>query len=514
MIKKDFLKKTFALTMCGVLAISTMTGCGSSDNSDEEETTTQSENETQQTTAEGEAYGDKDETVYVTTDAAGTVSKITVSDWLKNTDGVKTLKDKTTLSDVVNVMGDETFTLNDGELAWDTTGKDIYYQGTLDASTTLPVSLNVTYYLDGEEISAADLAGKSGELKMVIKYTNNEAVSVGDASIYVPFLAVTGILFPVDNFTNVTVDNGTVLSNGNYNVVAGYALPGINENLGLTDENAVMPDAVTITADVTDCNIAMMMTMVTNSLMENISIDDSELTGQIEDMISQLSDAVAQLSTGADSLEAGIETLQAGAGQLATGITDADTGANQLSTSISTLATQLNGMYATISQTIADNNTKMVQLKTALTGLDKTSATYAATATEYTAQLNQLGGANAALQQILDTMDAADLTGNLTLLVQGAQNLAAGLDQANAKTPDLLSGIDQILDGAKQLTAGIDQFNESAVQKIVSIYQGDVQSLTSGVKAMVSAAQNYKTFTAAADDTASSVKFIIKTDFQ
>lgn len=515
MIKKDFLKKTLALTMCGVLSVSVLAGCGNSDSDDEKETTTQAESEAQTSnTAEGEGYGDKDETVYVTTDATGTVSKITVSDWLKNTKGVKTLKDKTTLSDVINVMGDEKFTLTDGELAWDTTGKDIYYQGTLDASTTIPVSLKVTYFLDGTEISAKDLTGKSGALKMVINYTNNQIATVGDSKLYVPFLAVTGVLLPEENFSNVTVDNGTVLSNGNYNVVAGYALPGINENLGLKDDKAIIPDTVTINADVKDCNIAMMMTMVTNSIMDKISFDDSKINGEAQDMIKQLSDAVAQLSTGADSLSAGIQTLQAGASQLSTGITSADNGAKQLSAGISELATKLTGMYTTISQTIADNKAKMAQLQGALAKLDKTSPQYMATATQYSAQLNQLGGANAALQQILDTMNAAKLTDNLTLLVQGAQNLATGLDTANAKTPELLAGIDKLLAGAKQLSTGMNTFNESAVNKLVSIYQGDIQALMNSAKAMVGTAQNYKSFTAAGDNVNSSVKFIIKTDFE
>ena len=33
--------------------------------------------------------------------------------------------------------------------------------------------MNVTYYLDGKEISPDDLAGKSGHVKMVYQYTNH-----------------------------------------------------------------------------------------------------------------------------------------------------------------------------------------------------------------------------------------------------------------------------------------------------------------------------------------------------
>ena len=58
-------------------------------------------------TADGAAK--KEETVYVFTDAKGSQKKITVSNWLKNENGDDTLQDETTLDDVQNVEGDETF---------------------------------------------------------------------------------------------------------------------------------------------------------------------------------------------------------------------------------------------------------------------------------------------------------------------------------------------------------------------------------------------------------------------
>ena len=90
----------------------------------------------------------KDETVYVIANADGSVSKIIVSDWIKNHEGSSTLTDKSNLKDVYNVKGDESFTL-DGSNArvWSANGKDIYCQGTSDEA--LPVDIKVTYSLDG-----------------------------------------------------------------------------------------------------------------------------------------------------------------------------------------------------------------------------------------------------------------------------------------------------------------------------------------------------------------------------
>ena len=97
----------------------------------------------------------KEETVYVNTTAAGDVTDVTVSNWLKNSgdSSGSEIKDTSDLTDIKNVKGDETFTQNGDNLTWSTDGKDIYYQGKTDKD--LPVSVGIKYYLDGTEIGRA-----------------------------------------------------------------------------------------------------------------------------------------------------------------------------------------------------------------------------------------------------------------------------------------------------------------------------------------------------------------------
>ena len=95
------------------------------------------------------AAPEKEETVYVNMDASGNVEKITVSDWLKNNSQSAELSDSSSLSDIKNVKGDETFTQDGEKLTWQADGSDIYYQGTTDKE--LPVTVKLTYYLDGQE---------------------------------------------------------------------------------------------------------------------------------------------------------------------------------------------------------------------------------------------------------------------------------------------------------------------------------------------------------------------------
>ena len=113
----------------------------------------------------------KEETVYIFTDEYGNQRDITVSNWLKNPDGKDKLEDLSDLSDIENVKGDETYDRNGEEITWNAGGKDIYYQGTTTQQP--PVSEKITYYLDGREIAAKDLAGKSGKVRIRIEYTNN-----------------------------------------------------------------------------------------------------------------------------------------------------------------------------------------------------------------------------------------------------------------------------------------------------------------------------------------------------
>ena len=94
---------------------------------------------------------EKEETVYVFTDANGNLKSMTVSNWLKNRDGSSELYDRSILKNIENVKGDESFTQNGEELVWNAGGNDIYYQGTTDKQP--PVTQKITYFLEGTEVT-------------------------------------------------------------------------------------------------------------------------------------------------------------------------------------------------------------------------------------------------------------------------------------------------------------------------------------------------------------------------
>lgn len=148
--------------------------------------------------AASESTADKEETVYVKTDANGEEKTVIVSDWLKNFSGEAKIKDATDLTDVENVKGNETYKRGKKDsITWNANGKDIYYQGTSDKN--LPVSMKVTYYLDGKEISPKKLVGKSGKVKIRYEYENHSAVTKTingkQTTVYTPFTMITAAKF-------------------------------------------------------------------------------------------------------------------------------------------------------------------------------------------------------------------------------------------------------------------------------------------------------------------------------
>ena len=201
----------------------------------------------------------KNETVYVIADASGAAKKIIVSDWLKGVDTKGKVKDVSNLKDVKNVKGDETYTVNeDNAYEWAANGDDIYYQGT--GTTELPVKLKLSYKLNGKTVSADEIAGKSGKVTIRIDYENTqkEKVKINGKTkeVNVPFLMLSGMILDDDKFKNVEVSNGKAINDGTRTIVAGFALPGMQDSLDIDKDEMEIPDYVEITADTTDFELS------------------------------------------------------------------------------------------------------------------------------------------------------------------------------------------------------------------------------------------------------------------
>lgn len=331
---------------------------------------------------------DKDESVYLISDANGNVNKTIVVDHLKNKDKKDTLEDASNLSDIENVKGKEKFTQSGDKLTWQAGGKDIYYQGT--ATEEPPVTQKVTYYLDGKEISPEDLAGKSGKVKIRFDYTNTtsytETVNGEKQTVSVPFAAITGLVLG-DGFENIEVTNGKAEVSNSSSVVLGYALPGLKDSLGIKDGDldgdVNIPEYMEMTADVENFSMPAAMTFVVNA-SDYVSTDGID-TSDLDDMINDLKDASTQLQDGSktlaegtDALADGLSTLQSKLGTFASGVGTLKSGLKTYTDGVSTLSGGLNTLNSnvpTLSNGITTLNSSAKSLNDGVALLNATVST-------------------------------------------------------------------------------------------------------------------------------------------
>ena len=419
--------KPIAICLCMILLVSSSVAAFALTNEKKEEAE-QPQTMSTGNTAE-EQSNSKDETVYVIAGADGSVQKIIVSDWIKNTLGSNTIRDKSELTDVENVKSDESYTLgSDNTRVWDAQGNDIYYQGNIEKE--LPVGLSVTYKLDGKTVSPAELAGKSGKVTIRFDYTNQQyeyvEIDGQKKKIYVPFAMLTGILLDNDVFTNVEITNGKLINDGSRTAVIGIAFPGLQDNLAISPEKLEIPDYVEITANAKNFKLGMTITLATNELFNEMDADHLDSISDLSGSLGEMTDAMEQLMDGSsqlydglstlleksgelvegiDKLTAGAEALKTGAGDLDTGAAKLQSGAAQLFEGLNTLASNndsLNGSAKQVFETLLSAaNTQL-----AAAGLDVPALTisnYADVLTGVIASLDE----NAVYEKALAAVTAA-----------------------------------------------------------------------------------------------------------
>lgn len=435
----------------------------------------------------------KEETVYIIADDKGAAKNMIVSDHLLNHEGKETITDASSLKDIENVKGEETFTQDGQMLTWNAGGNDIYYQGTSEKKP--PITQNITYYLDGKEIAPKELAGRSGKVKIRFDYTNHE--KSGD--VYVPFMAISGMVLD-DSFRNVEVTNGKVIADGNRQVVVGYTLPGLKESLQVSDGDfdagITLPEYFEVTADVTDFTLDMTMTVVMNAANfihaeggSSLSLEDelnslTDATGRLEDGSAALADGVDTLKSklgefqnGMNTLADGVSSLQNGAGSLADGANALNTSAQAINNGIAALDTTLRtalteeekAAYAAQAQASVD--------ATFAPGTDTYNMIYHSAKQSFTDAMNQSTG------MIAQSL-ATDASGNPTALYQAL--FAASSEQAFMQYAQG-QGLDLTQMSVADYQAALAQFrgaNQAAIHEQVMAGLGTIASgVTGGIAA-------------------------------
>lgn len=401
----------------------------------------------------------KEETVYAVLGTDGSVNKVIVSNWLKNSGSADGVADVSELQDIVNTKGDEKFTQNGDQLNWETSNEDIYYQGS--TSEELPVSMAIHYELDGAEVKPEDIIGKSGKLKITIQYSNHSTqmvkVNGSKEEIYTPFVMITGMILPVEKFTNVSIDNGQVISEGDNDIVVGYGMPGLSESLNLkgldlgddldlnTDKiQDKLTDTVEITADVTDFSIGATYTVATSDLFQDVELDDLEDIDDLDEKIDDIKDASSQLIDGSEELQDGLETLDEN--------------------------------FETYSDAIDTVNSGVKTLDNGAKKLNKGTKTYTKGVDTLVKGVNDYAGGAKQLSQGVKTY------------VSGVKSLSDGIDTLHKSTADLPEQYKVFGDGVKTYVDSVgtllSEKNMKQMTEGTEALQDGVAQVDSGVKAV------------------------------
>ena len=421
MVKKNLFRYSSVL-MCVVLTAASLVGCGANTAAttgtdtayvtemaagSTEATITQAiTNELAVSNKSTLATNTRQETVYVFNDASGNKNHITVNEKITDANGNETLN-KT------------------------------------ESSENAPVTMKVTYKLDGKEIKPEDLAGKSGKVTIRFDYTNNQKKTVTingkKQTVAVPFTMITGMMLPTDVFSNVEVTNGKLTKVGDNIVAVGMTMPGLKDtmNLKFNDKSLDLdiPEYFELTADVKDFSLDMTMSVATSNLLSDMNADDITLddlkktvaslddaatqladgTVTLQDGTQQLSDAIPALTDGVDQLNTGASSLKDGIYAYADGAASAYEGSVSLNNNMKTYADGIGTLY----NTLKDNN------------FDSSVASAADGASELAAGAVTLdAGIDSALSGAGALVTGADtLSGGLTTLESGSDQLAAGTNK-------------------------------------------------------------------------------------
>lgn len=428
---------------------------------------------------------EKTETVYSVLNSDGSISDTIVSSWLHDEDGINNIKETLNLTDVKNIKSNEKPSKDGNTYTWNAKGNDVYYEGT--ATKQLPVSVKIRYELDGQEMSAKDIEGKSGHLKLMISFTNNysEVKNINGKSIVIhPSYLAGGMLnMSTGKFSNVKCESGKIVNDGTNEMLAFANIPGLNETLksaGLDKVNNQLgiSDDVTVEADVNDFDLGSIMVGMTNEIDLASELGDIGSVSELTDGIDQLIEADNQLIDGSKQLYDGttqlkeqaapltgssdqVRQLSNGAIQLNDGVKALQTGLTAYTNGVDTLAAgsqQLYGIPQGVSQIQNGVSGNLGQGKTNL--LDGATALNEGLK-QLEAQVNTLTPTE------LDTMQTQ---------IQGAMATLAGMQKTITDDSATLGDLSNSLNTASNAITTITKYNED-LKSDVGTLKNDVSDL-------------------------------------
>ena len=292
----------------------------------------------------------------------------------------------------------------------------------------------------------------------------------------------------------VVVKSGFEKSVSAADVIDTEALKTALTNAGITGENQ---DAVlNAVKDSTKKNV----TVTTDDLKQAAA--DGKITASVDTTgvqtvagtLSSLSENASDLATGIDGGVSNLKSNMDGNGTAEN--PGAVTAANQVAAGAKSLSDGVKNVKGGVDQ-LASNNTKLQTGAGALAvGAQKLSAGVA-----------ELSEGVASLKAGTTQLNAGAGT-----LVTGANTLGTGVTALDEGAGTLKDGAKDLAEGNQTLAEGMVEYKAEAIDKITSMFRGDVTKIADRLQAMTELGQDYKSFAGIKDGMNGSTKFIIETE--
>lgn len=517
----------------------------------------------------------KNETVYSKIDTNGNVIKTTVTDKLINDNKLDTITDLTDLDKIINLSNNNTFNKDNNQITWNTSGNNLTYQGT--SNKELPISINISYKLDGNSITVDDLLGKSGHVDITLKYTNNERnlvyVNGTNTYLYTPFIVTMGTIIKDTDATNLKITNGKIINNGLSNILVGISAPGLYESLNMYELKDL--DTITISYDTTSFNLPTIYNVATSKLLEDNDLSIFNKLNTLTSASTSLKENIDALTEGSNKLLESSITLNNGTSQIYQNLSyvnqklkEINEGAINLDNSLNDIINTLNKVKESLNNSSNDesigklkllidtdlntaNNLKTMNdtLKANYEEYNLKDITYKETITadptmnlynlklayennyENNNQLITLLNSNAsALTETLTTLNNIDtevsnMLSTLTTYLEKAHNgstelangttaLSTGVNTLTTKVEELYNGTTALSEGINTLNTGITAYNEEGITPLSNTINNNLSGNINKIKKLADLGNNYQTFTMKNTTDNGETKFIIVLDGQ
>lgn len=324
-----------------------------------------------------------------------------------------------------------------------------------ESKKELPVECKVKYELDGNEISAEELVGKSGKVKIKIEYINKDEhmvkINGKNEKMYTPFVVICGTIINNKNNKNIEITNGKVINDGSKTIVVGLALPGMQESLDISKDEIDIPNTVEITMDSKDFELNNIMTYATSKVFES---EDLEIFDKIDEIYSQ----VNTLESSSKQLEDGANTLKEGANTFSEKSQEFNNAMNKVAEGTSTV----NSNYTKIDDGISSLNSGSNDLKKGAEQLN-----------------NGIGELASNLNSMPQSVEA---------LYNGSTDVLDGLN-GNDTNPGLVDGVNSVISSLQETTVGLENAlagSSQGSQNAVDILRANNANLQSAINVLTS----------------------------